>query len=476
MRLAIILLTLLATTTLFSQTIEADHTSLPLNPQVATKYINSITHKFSKLQKNIEQKSLKALQRLQKQESKLQKQLAKKDSAAAKKLFEEQEAKYAAMQQKLTQTTNGTTSKSLKEYLPWFDTLKTSLSFLEQNLQGNTASLQQLAAAKEQLQKFESKMQAANEIKKQLKARKQQLQQQLQQYGMGKQLKQLKKETYYYQQQVEEYKNLLKDNRKLEKRAIAALKDNNQFKEFMKKNSLLAKLFKVPDNYGTPQSLAGLQTRANVQSMLNQRIAGGVANAQQQLQQQMQQAQNQLKQIKKKVNSFGSNSSQMDIPDFKPNSQKTKSFLKRIEYGLNFQTEKTRYFIPTTTDIALTVGYKLNDKSIIGIGGSYKLGWGKDIKNMQISHQGVSLRSYIDIRLKGSLWISGGYEQHYRHEFTKYEQLRDINAWQQSGLIGLTKKYKIGKKTHNLQLLWDFLSYRQQPNTQALKFRVGYVL
>jgi hypothetical protein len=34
----------------------------------------------------------------------------------------------------------------------------------------------------------------------------------------------------------------------------------------------------------------------------------------------------------------------------------------------------------------------------------------------------------------------------------------------------------VGKKTGNMQLLWDFLSYGQTPQTQALKFRVGYTL
>jgi hypothetical protein len=71
------------------------------------------------------------------------------------------------------------------------------------------------------------------------------------------------------------------------------------------------------------------------------------------------------------------------------------------------------------------------------------------------------LRSYLDIKIKGSIWISGGYEENYQHEFTKIDQLKDVNAWQKSGLIGLTKKYNIGKKKGNLQLLWDFLSYSQ---------------
>jgi hypothetical protein len=52
--------------------------------------------------------------------------------------------------------------------------------------------------------------------------------------------------------------------------------------------------------------------------------------------------------------------------------------------------------------LGLSVGYKLNDKSIIGIGASYKIGWGSSWKNISITNQGVGLRSFIDWQLKGA--------------------------------------------------------------------------
>lgn len=113
---------------------------------------------------------------------------------------------------------------------------------------------------------------------------------------------------------------------------------------------------------------------------------------------------------------------------------------------------------------------------MVGLGAGYKIGWGKDIKHISFSSQGMSLRSFIDIKLKGSIWITGAYEHNYLHEFRNTDIFRDISGWQRSGLIGLTKKYRIGKKTGNLQLLWDFVSYSQQPKPQPLKFRIGYML
>ena len=163
------------------------------------------------------------------------------------------------------------------------------------------------------------------------------------------------------------------------------------------------------------------------------------------------------------------------MPDFKPNNQKAKSFLERIEWGSNLQTTKGNLYFSKTCDIGLSAGYKLNDKSIIGIGASYKVGLGQSWQNIAITHQGAGLRTFVDFKLKGNFWISGGAELNYRNEFRRIEVLKDLNAWQQSALLGISKKYKVGKKFKgNAQLLYDFLWKQQQPRTQAVVFRVGY--
>jgi hypothetical protein len=224
------------------------------------------------------------------------------------------------------------------------------------------------------------------------------------------------------------------------------------FQEFFRKNSQLAEMFCLPDNFGTPQAIAGLQTRAMVQSQIQQRFAGSGANPQQYIRQQVQQALAEFNKLKDKVNKLGGRGSNMEMPDFTPNTQKTKSFKKRIEYEANIQSQKANVFLPATSDIALTAGYRLNDKSVIGIGANYKLGWGNGWKDIKLSNEGFGLRSFIDWKLAPifgkieGFWLTGGYEHNYQHAFTKIEQLKDLNAWQTSGLIGITKKCKIGKR------------------------------
>jgi hypothetical protein len=242
----------------------------------------------------------------------------------------------------------------------------------------------------------------------------------------------------------------------------------------MQKNSYLGMLFPVPENYGTDKALDGLQTRASVGNLVAQRM-GAATNQEQYLQQQVQSAQANLSQIKDKAAKSGViGSSDLEIPQFKPNTQRTKRFLQRIEYGMNLQSTKGNSFLPVTTDIAATAGYKFSDRATAGLGMSYKVGWGNDLRNLSLSNQGIGLRSYIDIKAKGSIWISGGFEYNYLQAFTKLEQIADVDVWQKSALLGVEKKIKIGKKTTNMQLLYDFLWHAQEPRAQPVKFRIGY--
>jgi hypothetical protein len=249
----------------------------------------------------------------------------------------------------------------------------------------------------------------------------------------------------------------------------------------MRKNGMLASLFRTspPDPLspsGRGGGLAGLQTRAQVNALIQTQIAAGGPNAMQQFQQNIQSAQSQLSQLKDKVLKFGGGSSDAAMPEgFKPNNQKTKSFLQRLEYSTNIQSQKATNYFPVTSDLGLSVGYKLNDKSIIGIGASYKLGLGRGWNNIKFSSEGIGLRSYIDWKIKGSFWISGGYEQNLIS--VPSPRSGEGWSWQQSGLIGISKvvamKSKMFKKT-KLMLLWDFLSYRQAVRTQPVVFRIGY--
>ena len=150
--------------------------------------------------------------------------------------------------------------------------------------------------------------------------------------------------------------------------------------------------------------------------------------------------------------------------------------MQRLEYGGNYQFGKSSSLLPATIDIGVNVGYKLNNKSIIGIGLVYKMGFGS-IDRLSISHQGIGFRSYIDWKLKKQFYISGGYEMNHQAGFRNISQLRNYNEWQQSGLIGISKKIALNTKLikgTKLQVLFDMLYHQHNPVSQPFIFRIGY--
>ena len=442
------------------------------------KLFKKIDDKAASIDERLTRQTEKYLQRMAKEEQKLRRKLMLKDTAAAKRLFGNSDKAYASWQQQLEDTA-GRTGQLPGHYSPRLDTLRTALSFIGVSPELSSASaknlLQQASAS---VNVLEGRLNKADAIKKYIQERRRLLQQELERYGMVKQLKAFKKEVYYYQAQVETYRNMLNDPSALETRALQLLYKVPAFADFFRKNSQLANLFRMPGSAGpdntTAASLSGLQTRGALQEQMGQRFGTGPSMVQT-MQQGVQSAQSQLNELKDKISQAGGGGSDADMPDFKPNNQKTKSFLQRLELGSNLQTVKNSRYFPTTTDIGLSVGYKLNDKSILGIGSSYKMGWGKDIQHIDITHQGVGLRSFLEYKLKGSFWMSGGMEWNYRNSFNKVEELKNYTGWQRSALLGVSKKYKISQKFKgNVQLLYDFLWKKQVPVTEAIKFRMGY--
>jgi hypothetical protein len=433
----------------------------------------SLSQKSSSMEGKLDKKTEKYLSKLQKQEAKLKRKLWNKDTALARQLFIGVEEKYQSLK-KLSQSLG----KYNSLYSGHLDSLTTALKFL----MGQKFSTPKLQKTLSQLSSLQDKFSQTEAIKNFLSERKQLLKENFESLGMLSELKGFQKQAYYYAAQVRQYKELWEGPSKVEKKLMELVLKNDKFKEFFSRNSQLASLFALPGGNTSIASLQGLQTMASVQQSIQNRFGTG-PQVQQMISQILQTAERQLSELKNKLSqyvsgSYGNSSSDIDLPvGFRPNTQKTKTFLQRLEYGANIQNQKARNYFPVTSDFGLSLGYKLNDNSSIGVGASYKLGWGKGWNNIRLTNEGIGLRSYVDYKLKGSLYISGGYEQNYRTAFNAVQQLRDYAAWQTSGLIGLSKKYKVSRKLRGeLKLLWDFLSYQQIPRTQAVLFRIGYSL
>lgn len=464
----------------FKQQLVVD-TGLALIDKIAQLPTDLLTKQYTQIDHRLSKGMLKSLQKIQKKEQLLKKKMTLTDSLKANQLFNASSDKINQLKNKLKAPQDWVNQKTSGTYIAKLDSLQTLTNFLSTSSIAQkipVAQLNKLKALKAQLSSLQNQINTAEEIKTFLVQQKQSIQQQMVQFGLGNQVRNYTKEVYYYQQQIREFKTILNDPDKLTRRALELANKSSTFQNFMRQNSQLAQLFQIPGNggdlNGTP--IQGLQTRALIQQQISQTIQGANINPKQYIEQQVSAAGEQLNTLKDKANEIGGGGDEIEVPNFKPNTQKTKTLLKRIEWGLNVQSQRSNSFLPTTTDFGLQAGYKLSDKSTVGIGIAYKLGWGQNINNISLSSEGLGLRSFVDIKLKGSIWITGGYEMNFNSRFNSIPVLKDFNAWQRSGLLGISKKYRIGKKKGNMQLLWDFLSYSQVPQTPAIKFRLGYTL
>ncbi|MGG9963499.1 hypothetical protein [Ferruginibacter sp. SUN106] len=443
--------------------------------QVPLKYIHQVDKKIDQYTNRINNKTEKTLTKLSKWENKIHSLLLKVNPEAAQRLFANNQITFTTALEKYKKGEAVVTAQRVK-YDEYRDKLTTSLGYLEQQKEKLDEKL--IAPVKKAKQKAEEleQQEASSEAMQQfIKERSKQLMDQAVQYlGNNKYLQKITKENYYYIETLKNYKAIFNDKKKAEETALTILNRIPAFTKFAQQNGMLAKLFGTPSAGGATTNLSGLQTRASVNALIQNQIAAGGPNAQAQIRLNIEAAQAQLNTLKDKI--LKSAGADTEIPDFKPNQTKTQTFKQRLEFGNNFQFAKNNSLVPTTADIGLSIGYKLNDKSVIGLGASYKMGFGS-IQHISISHQGIGLRSFVDWKMKKQFYITGGYEMNHNAAFKNIQQLQSFNDWQNTGLIGLTRKINVKTKWAKgtkLQLLYDILARAHAPVSQPLMFRAGY--
>lgn len=449
--------------------------------QIPVKYINTIDKKIDKYSSRVSSKTLKTLTKLSRWENKLKNTLQKVNPDAATKLFGNNQLTFSSLLQQI-QKGEAIKLEYRRQYDKYRDDLTTGIKYLEKQKEFlDSGVTKRLQGAKEKLQQLNNYEDSTEAIQQFIKERKKEIiTTAFKHLGKSKWLTKMNKETWYYAETIKNYKDIFNDEAKTEKLVKDVLWQIPGFQNFVQKNSMLAGLFGSPaGDVADATAYAGLQTRAGVQQLIQSRIAAGGPGAQDVFKQNMNQAQAQLNVYKDKLLKAGSGAGTGEggLPDFKPNIQKTKTFLQRLEFGSNLQFARSNSLMPTTADIALTVGYKLNDKSVAGIGAGYKLGMGS-IDKIRFSTEGISLRSFIDWKLKKQFYISGGWEMNYLSFPATGTEVK-LEAWQQSALAGISKKFAVRTKLFKqtkLQLLYDFLAKQYMPVRQHWLFRVGYSL
>jgi hypothetical protein len=450
-----------------------------------SRLFGKIQSQSTSLNQQLTSQTQQYLARMARREQRMQQRLSAVDSNAAKALFANSQQQYAALAAQIKSDTGGRPVVLRGQYVPSLDTLQGAMAFLQQHVQSLTSSsAAKLQGAASQFRALQAKMQDADIVKAYVQSRQQQISQFIAQHSnfsavLSKPLARVQAEQYYYSQRVQQLKAMWADPTALAQQALSMLSKLSAFQNFMMTHSQLGSLFHVPNSYGSAAALNGLQTKEQIAQTVQQHISAAGPGGAAALQGSLQSAQSQLDGLKDKLSKFGAGSADVPMPAFTPNTEKTKTFLHRLQVGFDLQTTHNSYDYPSLLTVGLRLGYQLDHSNIIGVGASYELGTGNGIQHIAFSSQGLGLRSFLQVKVHGSFSVTGGFEYNYTVPFSSYQDLKQLQYWTRSGLIGVTKtistKSKLLKQT-TLSLLWDFLSYSQQPPTPAFLFRVGYNL
>ncbi|HRE50902.1 MAG TPA: hypothetical protein PK339_05760 [Flavitalea sp.] len=475
-RIALTAVIVLSLTQGFAQRQDADGLYAKVY-RLPDKLFGAIHKNSLSLQQKLESSTQKYLDKLERRERKLQRRLARKDSAAAAEIFGNLDKTYSELSDRISDSSKH--NQGLRHtYSPRLDSMKSVFGFLQANqlLSQEPAAQEKLQGALKDYAQLQQKFSQSEALRKSITARKEYLAQRLEPFGMAKSFNKYKAQIYYYRQQMDEYKNILEQPEKLQAKLLSAASHLPAFQSFFNRYSQLGQLFRLP-NVGDMASvdIPGLQTRDLLMRELGQRFGAGFS-PNQSIGQGVLDAAAQGEQLKKKINELGANGADLDMPDFKKNEERIKTFAQRLELGTNLQSTKSNNFFPNITDVSLSLGYKASQNAVAGLGLGYRLGLGRDIRHIRLTHEGVNFRSFVDIKMKGSFWITGGGELNYRSSFKDFSILQDLSPWQKSTLVGITKKYQLKKMKGNIQILYDFLHRQQVPVTQPVVFRVGYML
>lgn len=445
---------------------------------ISNKVLEKIISKTTKAQDGMARYTRRALQRLQREETRLAKRLAAQDSSQLQQVQSAQD-EYSKLLGDLS-ASRLEASVASNVYSGQLDSLKTALTFFKANhlpaISLHDAKI--LQAAQQRLGRMQASLNVNQRIVSFLQSRKEAMKQAILHKTAVASMKRFYERIATYQNQAEEYKAMIEHPQRLGAQALAAVKKLPLFQRFFSNHSDLASMFVLPgatDPDVGKLATDGLQTRATVQQAVQSRF-GKEFNVQQMV------ANNVTAAGQHQANSFMSLPSlslpaintHQQMPTATSDAPRGRPLRKRLEYAVDVQTIKATNYWPVTTDMAASIGYRWSTNTTIGLGASFKMGWGPDWRHLAFSCQGVGLRSFMDLKIKGSMSATLGAELN--HQRLRGDHLpASIKDWQQSVLAGVTKRYQVSSKLQGkMQLLFDALHAQHVPATPAVLFRLGY--
>jgi hypothetical protein len=456
------------------------------------RYLKRIERKNDRYVKQQEKKTHKLLANLTKKEqalyegidsSKLDSSLVKGNFSKIEKHFSELDyqdpgtllnkaSKPNALQTSLS--TAGISEKlsgDLKDYLR--RQLLTS-SFLSDSSCSNCGKLKEQAAkAKQNIATTSQKLERLKSVEADIKKH----QETLKSYGVNmpewtSKLKAINKDCYYHTQGLKGFEDLYTNPAKgIESSLLKKLSFSKDFKLFQTNFNALPVSMPALSGAVAPD-MTGYQTKVQVQAMLPQNAAGITPEIKSQLLSNLQSSITKFTELRDEKPDV---SMLKDKPDFKVNPYKGLPLRKRFVPGFTFQPQLKKLNEPITIDLGATLGFKLTKQLTPMIGGSTKLGLGKDIHHLAFSYQGVVAKAGFDTKLIYGFSVQGWYESTWRPLPDQFSGDKMPNYPEPSFIAGICNTYKISKKVNGtLMIGYDFFYEKHTPVRTPWVIRMGW--
>lgn len=460
MRISIILVI-----TIFLGLLTAAQDNVP-GDRLVERFIKATKIKSESLYKKTLKQYQKAIKNGIFAETTLKDILSKKDSVEGNRVFGNAEDVYAKWRR--DDFLNSSLSANRIDKTPYFDSISSSIAYFQQLAVKfeNKIGAHELQQLLNRYNDLELLLNRTAKLQQFMKERRAYLKQQLSKWDLGKFMNRFDKTIYYFGQIVDDYKTIINQKSAVERKVLSIIRENGDFRNLLHQRVSLLPKIKLPHSGSKNLEAAhsGLQTRAFVQKKIMKMpidsVAPEVFLKRQVEEEGLLQKNNQVvPQLRQAVMKYLG-----ELPSFNVNKQKGKGFVRRLEAGINLQFGRMIKTLPTSGELAFSLGYKVNDKSTIGLAASYRVGVSGTIKKLHINNQGIGIRSFIDWKIKGNFYVTGGYERNFLPEVNNTTIINDIriNEWQNSALIGAMKKYSLGKRKVAIQILLDILSINKQ--------------
>jgi hypothetical protein len=278
----------------------------------------------------------------------------------------------------------------------------------------------------------------------------------------SKWLSKMEKERYYYMAQISMYRSVLHDPSVLDDQLMSCLRSDPRFSDFMA--TLPAK----------PQDPAKMQPRQLVQQMMQSQAAAIDEDPSALIKGAKEKGSELLGDLSDKATEIGNIDNTAQVPEFKPDPFKTKSFWEHFDVGFDLQFDRNTFHLPSSGVAGLQLAFNFNERFSAGALVNYRFGMG-EIKHIRFSHQGAGYGVFINSKIWKNLGAQAGYERNWRTDTQVSETVQFDAGWTTAMLAGLTYEYSIGKKVKaTLGVFCDFLYKKYTPQSNAVLWRMGW--